>query len=213
MNNPDDEELAARAQGGCAASLDQLLRRYQVPVLHFLQHRGPRADAEDLLQETFLRVWTHLDRYSRRWRFQTWLFTIARRVSSNGRRRRQPAADDEALQAAPAARPGPAEAVAEEESRRRLWQVAAGVLSEDETAALWLHYVEDLPVGEVAAVLGRPALVVKMQMFRARRKLLPALRRLGYAPALVRSDPAAGAAGESVYSRVEVSYVWTTPSQ
>lgn len=53
---PSDEELARRAQQGCRASLDQLLRRFQRRVLHFLQQRvGPR-DAEDLAQETFLRL-------------------------------------------------------------------------------------------------------------------------------------------------------------
>ena len=62
---------------------------------------------------------------------------------------------------------------AEEDSRRQLWEVAARVLSEEETTALWLHYVEALPLGEVAAVLGQSRIAVKVQMFRAGKKLLP----------------------------------------
>ena len=85
-----DEELACRAQQGCAESFEQLLRRFQTPVLHFLRHRGFFADAEDLTQETFLRAYENLHRYNRRWAFSTWLFTIARRTSLNHRRRRSP---------------------------------------------------------------------------------------------------------------------------
>ena len=54
--SPSDEQLAWRAQRGCADSFDQLMRRFQAPVLHFLQHRGAAAEAEDLLQETFVRA-------------------------------------------------------------------------------------------------------------------------------------------------------------
>lgn len=193
MIQPSDEELAQQAQGGCVDSLEELLRRSQAPVLHFLRHRGPRADAEDLLQETLLRVWTRLDRYRPRWRFRTWLFTIARRVSVNGQRRRRPATDDAALQAAVAAAPGPAVLAEDEDGRMRLWEAAARVLSEQETTALWLHYVEDLSIREVAAVVQRPRVAVKVQMFRARRKLLPELRRLGFAPPASRPLPTARA--------------------
>ena len=125
-----DEELAWRARQGCAASFEQLLRRFQTPVLHFLRHRGFSADAEDLAQETFLRVYENLHRYNRRWAFSTWLFTIARRTSLNHRRRLRPTTDLRAVDAAQSAAPAPLEKMVVEESRRRLWRQAAGVLSE-----------------------------------------------------------------------------------
>ena len=111
-----DEELACRAQGGCAASFEQLLRRFQTPVLHFLRHRGLAADAEDLTQETFLRAYENLHRYSRRWAFSAWLFTIARRTSINHRRRLRPTDDAAAVEAATSPDAGPLDVlVAEEE--------------------------------------------------------------------------------------------------
>jgi RNA polymerase sigma-70 factor, ECF subfamily len=209
MSQPSDEELARQAQGGCAVSLEQLLRRYQAPVLHFLQHRGARAEAEDLLQETLLRVCVHLHRYRQRWRFRTWLFTIARRVSINHQRRYRPMPNDEALRAAEMVAPGPAEAVAEEESRQRLWEAAARVLSEAETTALWLHYVEALSVRDLAAVVGRPWIAVKLQIFRARKKLLPELRRLGYAPLTVPKSQTKKNSSEKFAQPVEACYVPT----
>jgi RNA polymerase sigma-70 factor (ECF subfamily) len=185
-NHPSDEQLAEQAQAGCALSLDRLLRRHQVPLLHFLRYRGPAADAEDALQETLLRALTNLHRYRRHWLFRTWLFTIARRVSINRRRRRQPACDEDALRSAATGAASALELLAAEDSRRGLWDVAARVLSEEQSTALWLRYVENLRLGEVAAVLGQSRNAVKVQLFRARKKLLPALRRLGYGPPPVR---------------------------
>src|SRR6516162_3437982 len=110
--SPSDEDLAARAQIGCMESFEELLRRFQVPLLQFLRHVGPAADAEDVLQETFLRAYTRLHFYRADWRFATWLYTIARRASINYHRRPHPAADDEAIRAATCPAGGPAETVA-----------------------------------------------------------------------------------------------------
>jgi RNA polymerase sigma-70 factor (ECF subfamily) len=171
-----DEELACRAQQGCARSFEQLLRRFQAPVLHFLRHRGSRADAEDLAQETFLRAYENLHRYRRRWPFSAWLFTIARRTSINHHRRARPAPDPAAVEAAASGGPGPLDALIAAEGRRRLWDVAAAVLSEEQTTALWLHYVAEMPVENIALVLRRSRTSVKVLLFRARKRLLPYLR-------------------------------------
>ncbi|NUQ66001.1 MAG: sigma-70 family RNA polymerase sigma factor [Pirellulales bacterium] len=177
-DRPCDEELASRAQRGCAESFDELVERFQVPVLHFLQRRGPVSEAEDLLQDTFVRAYENLHRYRRRWRFATWLFTIARRVSINGRRKRRPSTDNDALARTAATTAGPLDLLVEEDGRRYLWSVADRILSEDERTALWLHYVEEMPAREIAAVLGRSRVAVKTMLFRARRRLLPYLREL-----------------------------------
>ena len=171
--SPSDEDLAARAQIGCMESFEELLRRFQVPLLQFLRHVGPAADAEDVLQETFLRAYTRLHFYRADWRFATWLYTIARRASINYHRRPHPVADDEAVRAAASAADGPAEAAAAADGRRYLWDAARRALGEDELTALWLHYVDEMPVGEIAVVLDRSRVAVKTMMFRARKKLLP----------------------------------------
>jgi len=175
---PSDEELAARAQAGCMESFEELLRRFQVPLLRFLRRLGPAADAEDVLQETFLRAYSRLRFYQSRWRFATWLFTIARRASINYHRRPRPSADEAAVLRIASPADGPAEAVAAAEGRRYLWQAAERTLTADEVAALWLHYVDGMPVSEIAAVLDRSRAAVKTMMFRARKKLLPLVREL-----------------------------------
>jgi RNA polymerase sigma-70 factor (ECF subfamily) len=172
-SSPNNEDLAVRAQQGCLASFEELLRRFQVPLLQFLRRVGPQYDAEDVLQETFLRAYARLNHFRPQWRFSTWLFTIARRTSINYHRRPQPAGDHESMRRAISPAAGPEQLAIAAESRQHLWSTAARVLGEDEQTALWLHYVEEMPVGEIAAVLDRSSVAVKTMMFRARKKLLP----------------------------------------
>ena len=170
-----DEELACRAQQGCTASFEQLLRRFQTPVLHFLRHRGLAADAEDLTQETFLRAYRNLHRYGRRWAFSAWLFTIARRTGLNHRRRRGRWPTRRQSRRPCRRPPNRSTPWWPPSGRGRLWDLAAGVLSEEQMTALWLHYVEEMPLRGIALVLGRSRTSVKVMLFRARRKLLPLL--------------------------------------
>jgi RNA polymerase sigma-70 factor (ECF subfamily) len=182
MSDLSDEQLASRAQRGCLASFEELVRRFQLPLLNFLRQRGAGADAEDLLQETFLRAYTNLHRYRRRHRAAAWLFTIARRLSINHYHRvaASPATQTDgeaAVESLLAAEGAPDELAAASEDRKQLWQLAARILSEEEMAALWLYYVEELSAREVGAVLERSWLATKSLLSRARKKLLPRLAR------------------------------------
>lgn len=169
----EDDVLARRAAYGCAASFDCLMRRHQARVLHFLRRRAGTDDGEDLLQETFVRAFQGLRRYDPRWRFITWLLTIARRVAMNHARRPRAETDSEAIESAVAREPEPERRADADEQRCRLWDVASRVLSEEERTALWLVYVEELSGREVAAVLQRSWGSTKMMIWRARRKLRP----------------------------------------
>lgn len=191
---PDDETLAERAVSGCAASFEELIRRYQVPLLHFLRQGGLAADAEDVAQETFIRAYANLDKFRPKWRFSTWLFTIARRLGANQRRKIRPAADSAALAAAACTQGDPAAAAAAKDYRERLWDVAAEILTEEQHAALWLYYVEEMPVKEIAKVLGRFVPSVKTMLHRARRKLLPVLARMESGDSLMEDAPPTAAA-------------------
>src|SRR5580700_1348490 len=75
---------------GCAACFEELVRRFQSPLLHFLIRRaGSHHDAEDLLQETFMIAHRKISDYRSSWRFSTWLFTIAHRLAVSKKRRRR----------------------------------------------------------------------------------------------------------------------------
>lgn len=168
-NDQSDEEIACRAQRGCRESFNELMRRYQAPILHFVRGRTCAAEAEDLLQETFLRAFRGLHRYRSDWPVRTWLFTIARRVCIDSGRRLRPALQvaDEVCGKTPDA----ATIASANEERRTLWSEARRLLSEIEQTALWLHHVEEMPIRDVAAVIRRSPTATKVLMFRARRTL------------------------------------------
>lgn len=186
MDDPlSEEQLAVLAQGGCEASFEKLVRRVQVALVQFLLGRtGCRADAEDLAQESLVRAYRALGRYQPRWRFRTWLFTIAHRLSLNHRRdkhRDESILEPESIESPIANAP---EIAVADEWRRSVWRLAAELLDADQTAGLWLHYVEELSTDEVGKILGRSRAAVKTMLFRARKKLMPGLRALNAEPAV-----------------------------
>ncbi|MFM7135540.1 MAG: RNA polymerase sigma factor [Planctomycetota bacterium] len=177
----DDAMLARRAAGGCVGSFSELARRHQVPVVHYVRHLAGRGgfDADDVAQEAFLRAWRCIADYDPRYAFSTWLFTIARRTWLNQARAARRRRARETVVAVPEAIGCEAAAVAiATEQATRLWQVARCELSEREFTALWMRYVEDKPVAEIAVVLDKPAATVKVILFRARRRLEPFVRDL-----------------------------------
>ncbi|MDZ7644682.1 MAG: sigma-70 family RNA polymerase sigma factor [Woeseiaceae bacterium] len=167
MSQPDDEQLAERAQRGDATAFDRLVDRYQERLLRFLQTRcRSRADAEDALQDALLDAWRYLHSYDARWRFSTWLYRIAIRRAA--RTVHAPPADREDA-ADPRADPL-AECVRASE-RQNLWLTARRVLPADACTALWLHYVEDMAQKDVARALQRSLPWTKVTLMRARRRL------------------------------------------
>lgn len=168
-----DEDLARRARAGSREAFAQLVRRYERPLARFLWVRTARQeDAEELVQETFLRAWSQLERYDPTRRFATWLFTVARRLAISRRRReRGGALGEEALAQCASAEPDPEASASREEESLELWSLATRVLRAEERSALWLRYGEDLSTAEIAAVLGRRQVSVRVLLFRAREKL------------------------------------------
>jgi len=160
------ETLAWRAGRGCQASFAELVRRYAPRLQAFLQRRThDRHEAEDLVQNTLLKAYRNLAKYDDSRRFSTWLFTIASRAAVSHHRRRRL----ECIQIDP---PSPVcdEAVARREQRESLWALAAQ-LSEGQYQSLWLKYAEDLPIKEIARVMGKSQVCVKVLLYRARLNL------------------------------------------
>ena len=168
------EELAVRAQRGSMPAFTELVDRFEARLFNFLLRRVPcAADAEDLTQEAFLRAWQRIGTYKPKWRFSTWLFTIGLRLAvSQGRRR--PAAPAERIAAggepgspAPRASAGLEQA----EARSLIWTLVEESVGAEQQAALWLRYVEDMAVKDIATVLGRTQVSVRVMLFRARAVL------------------------------------------
>ncbi|HWE04469.1 MAG TPA: sigma-70 family RNA polymerase sigma factor [Tepidisphaeraceae bacterium] len=184
-SSASDEQLAGQARQGCRDSFEELARRFQVRLLRFLQRRvRSQADAEDLLQDTFVRAFERLNQYDPARPFSTWLFTIAHRIAMSHHRRQQAGARAGLVVADQLRGAGHAEPdgrMADEESRQAFWETAARVLTEEQFNATWLFYVERMPAPQIADVLGRSWVSVKTLLFRARRRLAPVVRESGEA--------------------------------
>jgi RNA polymerase sigma-70 factor (ECF subfamily) len=168
-----DEELFREWQGGSAGALEALVRRHHAPLLaHLYRLVGDRTLAEDLAQETLLRLVreAHAYRYPRP--FAPWLYTIARNLARNhwqsAYHRRVAVGADPA--AARVGAPDPAAWLERAEQREGL-RAALAALSFEQREVLSLRYGEELPVAEAAARLGLPAGTVKSRTFAALRRL------------------------------------------
>lgn len=175
---PIDTEVA-RLRRRDPDTLAVLVSRYQHRLYRYMLRlvRDP-ATAEDLFQQTWLRVVRNIRRYDPRRNFDTWLFTIAHNLATDHLRRRQPESlyepgmDVPARE--PAAGPDALERVLEGERAR----ILAAILAELPAAyreAVILRFEEDMKLEEIAEVTHAPLSTVKSRLRRAleslRRKL------------------------------------------
>jgi RNA polymerase sigma-70 factor, ECF subfamily len=85
----EDSPLVAEFLAGEARAFNELVRRYHVRLLNFIYRTiGDRDRAEDLVQETFVRVYRHLHRFDQTKKFSTWAYTIAGNLAKNELRNR-----------------------------------------------------------------------------------------------------------------------------
>jgi RNA polymerase sigma-70 factor (ECF subfamily) len=89
LSSMADSELVARFLAGNSLAFPELVSRYQSRLLNFIYRTiGDRDRAEDLVQETFIRVYRHLHRFDQTKKFSTWIYTIASNLAKNELRNR-----------------------------------------------------------------------------------------------------------------------------
>ncbi len=165
--------LVSRAQRGSLPCFAELVKRFEGRLYNFLGHRTASShDAEDLVQDTFVRAWQRIEQYDPRWQFSTWLFTIAHRLAiTHGRRRQREVGWSEGRDIQTVERDDPARAIADREQSGLLWETAERILTESQRTVLWLRYAEELSNRDIARVLGRSQISVRVTLFRAREAL------------------------------------------
>lgn len=190
------EELAVRAQQGSFVCFSELVTRFEVRLFNFLLRRvGVSADAEDLTQDTFMRAWKNIQRYTPRWRFSTWLFTIGSRLASSHLRSAARTRAGVLYEVEARRTPDPSGAMHRAEQRGRLWALARRTLSADQNTALWLRYVDGLSIQEIAYILGKSQVGIRVSLFRARETLAKHLHAEGDVPVSPTAESTGLAAG------------------
>ena len=184
----DESVLIAQSREGDAEAYGQLVRRYQSKIFRLAQHiTQNREDAEDVLQETFLKAYEHLDQFQGNSKFYTWIVRIAVNQSLMKLRRRK---NDKSVSMDDAIDTGEDMIVREiaawdENPEERLSREEIGGILDSAIKNLEPPYrsvfvlrdIEELSTEETAEALGLSVPAVKSRLLRARLQLREKLTR------------------------------------
>ena len=166
----DDAELVLRVGEGDVAAYRELVGRHAGKLGRFAERLlRDNAEAEDVVQETFLRLWQHAGEYSPKARVTTWLHRIAHNLAVDrlrGRGRLAALGDDDDI---PISAPQPV--LLDRARRAHALEAALATLPERQSAALTLVHLHGLSGAEACEVLGVGAEALESLLARGRRRL------------------------------------------
>lgn len=187
-----DHDLIALARTGSEKAYRELLDRYQRPVFSLVYRMvRDRELAEDLAQETFVKVFNHLDRFNPKYKFSSWIFKIASNLAIDTLRKREPttisidgsrnAGTQDEIDATQitveSGDENPEEFLEAKELGQEI-ERAIGLLRPDYRTAILLRHVEGRPYEEISEIMGVPLGTVKTYIHRARTELRESLAHL-----------------------------------
>ncbi len=173
MENPSDRSLVLRTKRGELEAYGDLVRRYQGSVFNVCYRMlGDAHDAEDLTQETFIRVHSRLDSYDCDRPFIPWVRRIAVNLCLNfiNQNRRYVLPLDDEFELAVSKESSP-ERAQEEHERNALLRQAICLLPAHYRAVIELRHFQELSYFEISKALNIPLSDVKSHLFRARKSL------------------------------------------
>jgi RNA polymerase sigma-70 factor, ECF subfamily len=182
MDASDAAAVLARARQGDGEAFRALVEQHSRSVFRLaFRMTGNEQDAEDVVQESFLRAYRQLGRFESRANFGTWLYRITANCAVDLMRAKQSRQDqsraeplDEAASTASSAMPDPERMAGSAEIERRVAH-ALEALSPLERAAFTLRHYEGRSIDEISRALGLGTSAAKHSVFRAVKKLRVAL--------------------------------------
>lgn len=172
-----DQQLIDMSLGGDPVAFEHLFKRYRESIFQlYLQRTGSRDDADDLLQETFVKVFLKLDSYNPSFTFGQWAYTIARNTFIDYKRKRR---DDVSVDSLPggyssispsAEAPTPEESYINRQQRSQIEHYMSK-MTPRYRRLIELRFFKDYSYEEIARELALPLGTVKTQIHRAREQL------------------------------------------
>lgn len=184
-----DGELIQRCRGRDLSALGELFQRYQKKI-YSLAYRlmGNQEDAQDLVQDVFMRVYESAGQYQNRTPFSAWLYRVAVNLGIDRLRKRKreradsldiPASEDYNLAVQlPDGDPSPEDLVVLQERKERIHSALAE-LDSHYRMILTLRDLEDFSYSEISAILGCSIGTVRSRLHRGRRLLKQKLIKIG----------------------------------
>ena len=176
----EDRELVRLALAGDDVAFEYLFDRYREAILRlFVQRLGGTDGADDLLQETFIKVYINLHRYRPDYTFGQWVYTIARNTFIDFVRKRQEELPiDERFASPPSPSPTPEESFINRQQRTQL-EHDLEQLSPRYRQLIRMRFFDEYSYEEIATKLGLPLGTVKTQIHRAREQMCRLITRGG----------------------------------
>lgn len=173
-----DQQLVILALDGDATAFEHLFNRYRGSMLQLYIQRtgGNRDDADDLLQETFLKVYLNLERYNPSYTFGQWVYTIARNTFIDYLRKRKDNLSidnfpkDQSSMSPQSLLPTPEESIINSQQHAQL-EMYLEKITPNYRKLIELRFFRDYSYEEIAAELCKPLGTVKTQIHRAREQL------------------------------------------
>ena len=168
----EDRELVDRVLEEDNTAFEYLFNRYRDAIHRlFVQRLGCANDADDLLQETFIKIYINIHRYSADYTFGQWVYTIARNTFIDFVRRRQDDLSiDDRFYAPASSAPTPEESVINLQQRSQIEQYLDRLAPRYRQLIL-MRFFEEYSYEEIAAKLALPLGTVKTQIHRAREQM------------------------------------------
>jgi RNA polymerase sigma-70 factor (ECF subfamily) len=187
-----DQQVVELARQGREAAVRELVSRYERPVFSLIYRLiRDREKAEDLAQETFIKVLNALDRYDPSYKFSSWIFKIAHNTSLDLLRRKEPEtlslqgsphavteAEIEASTITPESRGENPEQYTANRETGAIIEAALAKLRPEYRTAIVLCHVEGRPYEEIAEIMDVPLGTVKTFIHRGRNELKRELEHL-----------------------------------
>lgn len=182
MSRGQEQKLIREAARGDRDAAGMLVKAHQNGLFAYMVRLTGRNDvAEDVVQEAFVRALTNLDRFDSRFRFSTWIFTIARRLYLNYCERKRPALDTDLCQQSTRAEPGPSQLVESKDANakdREEINQALQELPSVQRQIIVLFHQQDWAIWQIAEHLDLPEGTIKSHLHRGRLKLRVLLSKL-----------------------------------
>jgi RNA polymerase sigma-70 factor (ECF subfamily) len=179
MTEIDDEKLVTLSLAGDQTAFEILVKRYATPIYNFVgQFIGYGTTAEDIAQESFIKVWRSLKKFDQSKRFKPWLYRIARNTAFDYLRKQKKEYSLEMLDEKeesydylfPDSKPNPFEHIVLAQSREAIFDFVSQLPAIYATV-LKLYYLEEFSLPEIASILAESIDTIKSRHRRALLKL------------------------------------------
>ncbi len=180
MVSIDEDILIQRVLDGDVNSFEEIVRKYNMMV-YTLAYRvlKTREEAEELAQDVFLKVYHSLDKFNRKSKLSTWIYRITYNASINKYKSHKKNIDTIELNSLNEYNISDLSDSIDEISnneKRKIINNTILKLPETDRIIITLYYYEELPIKEVAEIVGISTHNVKIKLFRSRQKLFAELK-------------------------------------